>query len=369
MEHHFFSPTRLFLEKEAVFHHREALCALGSKALLVTTPSAAAKSGALADVTKALSDKGISFDVFDKVEQNPSVSTVMRAADMARSIGCDFFIGIGGGSALDAAKTVSLLAKNPSMNEESLYSQAAASSYPIACVGTTAGTGSEVTPYAVITSSSGQKRTVHQDSLYPALSLCDPRYLKTMPDTVLQSTALDAAAHCLESFFNRTATSFSDTFAVAGLRHLICEFETISAYGTGGLDDDDFETLLLASLEGGYAISLTGTTLPHTAGYYLTERFGIPHGVACAMFLPAFLLHNARWSQSKLALLCDELCRSDEELRTLIADVTPEISFTFSEQDIALMRPRFENNKSLKKCPGDCEASYVEQLYRALFLL
>lgn len=367
MNHHFFSPTHLFLEKEAVSHHSDALCSLGRKAFLVTTPSAAKKSGALEDVTKALSLHGIPFDIFDAVEQNPSFATVRRAAEIARSADCDFFIGIGGGSALDAVKAVSLLAKN-ALDEEAMYAQSSLPAYPIACVGTTAGTGSEVTPYAVITTSAGQKRTVRGETLYPAVSLCDPRYLKTMPGAVLRATALDAAAHCLESFFNRQATGFSDTLAIAGLKRLVPEFETISAYGTDGLDDEDFEALFLASLYGGYAISLTGTTLPHTAGYYLSERFGLPHGIACALFLPAFLMHNNRWSSSKLALLCDELCRSDEELRSLLTDLTPETKVSLSEEDIVSLEPRFLNNVSLKKCPGDCDAAYIQRLYRALFL-
>lgn len=368
MKHHFFSPTHLFLEKEAVSHHREALCALGSKAFLVTTASAAEKSGALSDVRTILSAEGIPFEVFSEVEQNPSVSTVMRAAKTARRAGCDFFIGIGGGSALDAVKVISLLAKNASMDEAAMYAQSAATLYPIACIGTTAGTGSEVTPYAVITTSSGQKRTVRGENLYPQLALCDPRYLKTMPSAVLCATALDAAAHCLESFFNRTADTFSETFALAGLKRLIPEFETISAYGTEGLDDDDFEALFLASLCGGYAISITGTTLPHAAGYYLSEQFGVPHGVACALFLPAFLMHNARWSKAKLSLLCDELCRSDEELKNLLTDLTPETNILLTEGDLEGLRPRFENNPGFQKCPGECEPSYVEALYRALFL-
>lgn len=367
MKHWFSTPVEMIIEKDAVRNHKDALRALGTRAFIVTTPSAARTSGALADVTDALS--GIPFDMFCDVEQNPSFDTVKRAADKAREAGSDFFIGIGGGSALDAVKVVSLLAADPTLTEDDCFSGSfKTEAFPIAVVGTTAGTGSEVTPYAVLIASDGRKKTVRGKTILPRIALGDAAYLTTMPDAVLRSTALDAVCHAFESWFNKKANAFSEVFAKEALKTAIPVLETISAYGTDGLDEEDYEALYLSSILAGYAISVTGTAMAHTGGYFLSERYGIPHGIACALLLPAFLMHNTRHAPSRGALLYDELCRTEEEMRALVTDVMPSVTLTLTEEEIASLAPRWENNPSLEKCLGTVTGEYMETILKALFV-
>ncbi len=369
MTHSFYSPTKFIFEHDAIKNNAEALCSLGKKAMIITTPSAARITGALDDVTKALAAARLSYEIFSEVEQNPSFDTVCRAAKSAVASDCDFFIGIGGGSALDAAKAAALISANPELSEEEIFSyKFKISPYPIAVVGTTAGTGSEVTRYSIITGSDGRKKNISDYSLLPALALGDAKYLSHMSASVIKSTALDALCHSFESWFNNLADDFSDTFALRAIKLLIPEFETISAYGTDGLDDKDFESLYLASVYAGLAIEKTGTAMCHTLSYYLSEKFGIPHGNACAVYLPAYLMHCSKWAPEKSALLYDELCRTEEEIRALAADLTvvPEIRFT--EKELSDIRPRLKNNRSLSKCPGDISPEYIEEIIKALFM-
>lgn len=369
MKHRLFSPTNMLIENNAVKNNSGLLASLGKKAMLVTTASAAKKTGALADVTDALTEHGVGYEIFSGIEPNPTYKSVASAAEAAINSGCDFFIGIGGGSALDASKAVSLLAANPGISEEDAFAYNVKNApFPIAAVGTTAGTGSEVTRYAVITTSSGVKQSIANEALLPTLALGDVKYLSFMSPDVLKSTALDAFCHAFESYFNRLADDFSDTAAIRALNLLIPEFETIASYGTEGLDEKDYEALYLASIYAGYAIETTGTTMCHALSYYLSEEKGIPHGFACALFLPAFLMHNSKWLPERSADLYDALLRTEDEIKALATDLTvvPELKLDASELD--KIRPRLVNNKSLSKCPGETSPKYFEEIIKALFM-
>ena len=369
MKHRFFSPTEMVIQKGAVEAYGQKICSFGKKAMLVTTKNAARITGALKDVESVLKEGNIPYEIFSEVEQNPSYNTVSKAADFAAKAGCDFFIGIGGGSAMDAAKAVSLLCANPEISEEDAFLiNLSHDPYPVICVGTTAGTGSEVTEYSVITQTNGKKRTIGTEKLFPVLSLGDITYIKKMSANVLKSTAIDAMCHAFESYFNKKADCFSDTFAIEALKLIIPEFETISAYGTDGLDDLDFENLYLASILSGYAIATTGTALCHGLSYYLSENFSVPHGFACGVFLPAFLMHNSKWAKDKSARLYDELCRTEDEIKALASDLNEAPEITFTENDFKALRPRLENNKSLEKCLGECSPEYAEKILKALFM-
>ena len=359
----------MIIENGAVKNNSAALSSLGKKALIVTTASAAERTGALSDVKEALDKKGVSYEIFSGVEPNPTYKSVSSASDAAIKSGCDFVIGIGGGSALDAAKAVALLAANPGISEEDAFSYNVKNApLPIAAVGTTAGTGSEVTRYAVITTSEGVKKSIANEALLPDIALGDVKYLTFMSPYVLKSTALDAMCHAFESYFNRLADDFSDTFAIRALKLLIPEFETISSYGTDGLDEKDFEALYLASIYAGLAIETTGTTMCHALSYYLSEEKDIPHGYACALFLPAFLMHSSKWEPERAAALYDEILRTEGEVMTLATDLTEAPELKLDEADLKKIRPRLSGNKSLLKCPGETSPEYFEEIIKALFM-
>lgn len=356
----FFVPTQTVCGKDCVRESADKLRALGSRCLVVTSATAAKKCGALDDAIEALERAGIDYSVYSGIRQNPTVQSCMDAARET-----DFVLGIGGGSPLDAAKAIAVFCANPDLSEADLYAGDWANDpLPIVCIGTTAGTGSEVTPIAVLTDSKGEKRSVRDDRIYPTLSLGDYTYTLSLPERFTRSTAVDAAAHCIESFFGKSANDFSRMFAVRGAEILANVFRRMA---DAPPSEADKERLYFASLCGGYAISVTGTAFPHAMGYFLSERHGVAHGTACGVFLPHFLRHAER-SDPKL---CDEFCRrtgcDTAQWISLLQAVTPACEAVVSAEEIESMRSRFDGNGGLARTVGTFTGEDALRLLSEIF--
>ena len=279
-----YMPTKVYSEENCVIHHAKELTALGTKAMIVTGRSSAAKCGALRDVLQALGETP--YILFDRVEENPSIETVMEARRIAIEKGVDFFIGIGGGSPMDAAKAISLMTRNQEKGEAVLYKAEALPYFPVACVPTTCGTGSEVTPYAILTRHSHQTKKSISHKIYPALALLDEKYIKTMPRTGLVNTCVDALCHLLESYLNTNSNELNRLYSREGLM-LWGQFK--DRLLADALEETDFQTMLHASMVAGMSITHTGTSLPHGMSYPVTYRLHIPHGRACGIFLGGYV--------------------------------------------------------------------------------
>lgn len=295
--------TRAYLSDGAVKSHKKELAALGRHALIMTGRSSAKKCGALADVTDALSSENISYTIFDQTEENPSTETVMAAKEAGIAAKCDFVIGIGGGSPLDAAKAAAVMIANPGSDWPLLYESEPAKALNVAAVPTTCGTGSEVTGASVLTRHDlGTKRTAKQ-YVFPKLALMDPKYLASAPGSVITSTAIDALGHLIESYVNTSATEESRIKSLTGL-HI---WKRCRAYIEGTVftdpaeEHDMYKDLLLASNYAGMAIRIAGTSLPHAFSYYLTYEKQVPHGIAIGIYQPGFL--GGASSEDKTAIL------------------------------------------------------------------
>lgn len=369
MNMNFYMPTRVITGSGCIRREASRFAALGDRALLVTGAASAKVCGALADVTAALEEQNIAWQLYDGITQNPTVASCQQAAQQAADFGAQFILGIGGGSVLDAAKAIAVFTANPGMDQSALYSLHWENTpLPIVCVGITAGTGSEVTAVSVLTRADGTKKSITHDSLYPVLSITDPAYTAGMSDYYTRSTAVDALAHCVESWFSRKANAISRCWAAEGVRILLPVLQKIAAGGCGVLTADDRTDLYHGSLYGGLAISVTGTLFPHTIGYPLTEQFGLPHGIACAIFLPDLLAHIRTWEPA----LTDgffALCGcSERELVQTAAAVMPPCEITMTPAQIQTLAPRWENNRSLRNTPGQVDANFVSDLYTRHFV-
>ena len=365
----FFVPTDLRVARHCVVDAGEALSGLGDSCLVVTGRNAARTCGALDDVRLVLNKERIYYAVYDHIAQNPTVASCMEAGQVAYQSGAKFILGIGGGSALDAAKAVAVFAANPYLSESDLYAYMWRNApLPVVCVGTTAGTGSEVTPVSVLTNSVGRKQSIRDDLLYPALSLGDAQYTRSLPERFTCSCAVDAASHCIESFFSTQHTDISRMFALRGAAMLLPVFRKIRDDGVQALTAADRDTLYLASIYGGYAISVTGTAFPHAMGYFLTEQFDVPHGVACAVFLPAFLRHVSAVDEASARAFADGTGCTTEEWVALLRDVTPACSVQLTAEDVEALRPRFEGNRGLVRTPGTVTADDALGIVRELFM-
>lgn len=284
----FFMPVKVISGEGCVRAGGSLLASLGKKCLIVTGKNSAKLCGALDDCTAVLREQGITFEVFDGIGQNPLLSSCEEAGQAARAFGAEFLIGIGGGSPLDATKAIAFFACN-NLHGEELYTIPCAKALPMILIGTTAGTGSEVTPFSILTvDSTGRKKTfTHPGGLtYARYAFADPKYTAALPRNFTVSTALDALCHALESYFCAKANSTSDLFAAKAAAMLFEGMQTLSgAQATPA----QRELLLYGSIYAGIAISITGTGLCHPLGYFLSEEYGVPHGQACALYLRDYL--------------------------------------------------------------------------------
>lgn len=286
-----FNPTRIYFGRGVVAEQASILADLGHKALLVTGKGGSSRiSGALGDVQEALLRAGLEYQVFDKVEANPSLDTVRTGAQLAIEAEVDMIIAIGGGSPMDAAKAIAVLAVNH-LDDEGLFAAEFSTVLPIVAVPTTAGSGSEVTPYSVLTYPRIQsKRSLKSPLLYPAIALVDPDYCLTLPHHITVDTAIDAYSHALEGYLSLAANPFSDQLAQEALHILGEQLRRLCSQDMP--TEEERARLSYGAVLAGLVIGQTGTSIPHALGYALTYFKDVPHGRATGMFLPAYLYFN-----------------------------------------------------------------------------
>lgn len=312
----FYLPTKIFLENNCIANHSDAF-ALGKKALLVTGHSSAKKNGAQADVLSILKRQGIAYAIFDKVSSNPDITTVYKGAEFARQQQADFIIAIGGGSPMDAAKAIALLAAQD-IAEESLFAgKYAPKVLPLIHIPTTAGTGSEVTQYSILSDDKAQtKRTIATPLIFPRYALLDAKYQKELPLPITINTALDAFSHNVESLLSQKSNPLIAGLAKNAIKKIS---DCFPAMTQGKLTPNDREKLVYGSLIGGIAIAHTGTNIVHSLGYSLTYFRHIDHGRANALTLTAFLDYLAKkHPQEVQEVLTAAGCTSVSQLHQII---------------------------------------------------
>lgn len=244
--------------------------------------------------------------VLEGVPENPETSFCDRTAGQCREARFDAIIGLGGGSALDAAKAIALLAANGGRCDDYFsLPTAVAPPLPVFAVPTTAGTGSEVTPYAVLVDPvTRTKKTLKHPGIFPALAVLDPALTVSLPPSVTIATALDALSQGMEGYVSIRSTSPSDLLALEVCRRVRMALQA-------ALDDPGNLAargeLLYAAMLSGVVIAQTGTTLVHGMGYYYTLEYGIAHGAANALLLPPVFQYNARHLPEKVAALANAL--------------------------------------------------------------
>ncbi len=354
-----YMPTKLLIGEGSVRQGAGELRRLGRACLIVTSRRAARLCGALKDAEEALASQGIAFRLFEEIEQNPSVAHCIAAGKAAADLGADFILGIGGGSPMDAAKAIAVFAANPALDEEAFYAKAwPQSPLPIALMGTTAGTGSEVTMVSVLTDGRGRKHSIHDERLYARVAFGDARYLDAMPEGVRLSTGIDALSHCVESYFSKKADAFSRAYALEGIRTALAPLKRLAQ---GGADRDDLHAMYLSSIYGGLAINVTGTCFPHNVGYYLTERFHVPHGAASAAFLGDLLAFEKCACPALYACLIAETGFAVETFAPLIARLMAPYNIKINQTELEAILPRWRDNGSVRNTMGDADEGVIRQ--------
>ncbi len=336
MNFRFHMPTKVVVGDGCIKDNTTLLFGFGKKAMLVTGRTSAKKNGAQQDMVEALDTVGVEYYVFDEVEQNPSIATVRRAAKIVNELGIEFIVGIGGGSPLDAAKAIALLATNELSDTELFSGKYANKPLPVIAVPTTAGTGSEVTQYAVLTDDNiKSKSSISCEHSFPVIAFLDAKYMEGLSFRDTVNTAIDALSHCMEGYLCKRASVMSDALALEGMSligsWLLNGAQQVSGDGSN-IPLSDRQVLLYASMLGGMVIANTGTTALHSMGYQLTYNKGIEHGRANGLLMYQYLKLIAANNHEKVnnvlrAIGLDSLEQLKELLKKVISfdeDMTAE---------------------------------------------
>lgn len=282
-------PTKIIFGRNCINSNSAEFLNYGRKPLIITGNSSAKKCGALADIIQALCEHSMSYELYDGVKPNPTVANVMEALDVIHEHKCDFVIAIGGGSPIDAGKAVSLFATQNYIDHDNLFTTLYTEQpLPFIAIPTTAGTGSEVTQYSILTDVKNEtKKNLSHVNLFPKIAFLDPRYTENLPYEITINTAIDAFSHAIESHLSKRATEMSKLVSGEAMRIIVPCLLNLSQ--NTPVPKDIRGKLLYASMLGGIAIAQTGTTIVHAMGYSLTYFKNLDHGMANGVLLCKYL--------------------------------------------------------------------------------
>lgn len=271
----------------------------GKKALIViSSGNSMKKNGYLDRIENILENKSIKYVVFDKILPNPRKSHVMEGAEIAKSEGCDFVIGLGGGSSIDSAKAIAIMAKNPGDYWDYVAGgsgkglPAAEGALPIVAITTTAGTGTEADPWAVITKEDTNEKIGFGNSYtFPTLSVVDPELMLTIPKNLTAYQGFDALFHASEGYIANIATPISDAFALKSIE-LIAKNLPICV--NDGSNIEARTNVALANTLSGLVESTSSCTSEHSMEHALSANHTkLPHGAGLIMLSQSYFTHFA----------------------------------------------------------------------------
>lgn len=269
----------------------ELIAEFGAKKAAILTDPGIVKSG-LVDRPKALLEAaGVDVDVIAGVIPEPPVGLIEELHSGVKNKGYDLLIGIGGGSSLDVTKILSVRLTNDCPVQDFMGTEKVGKpGLPMVLIPTTAGTGSEVTPNAIVTLPDQELKVgIVSRHFLPDLVILDPLLTLGLPKHITAATGMDAFIHSLESFISKKANPFSDTFALRSMGLIGRSIRT--AFFSGG-DVEARHDMLGGSMFGGMALTAAGTAAVHALAYPLGGKFGIPHGVANSMLLVPVMEFN-----------------------------------------------------------------------------
>ena len=299
-----------------------------TRPLIVTDPGIV-EAGVCDPLIESLREIGASVTTYTNVEPDPRIELTVECAVAARAGECDVLVGVGGGSSLDIAKVTSILLTNPGeVNSFFGIDKVPRRGLPTILIPTTAGTGSEVTPIAVLSDTKEHlKKGIVSDAPYAAVAIVDPELCASMPARVTAYTGMDALTHAVEAYTNKHAQPFVDTFALeairligSSLRHAVAEVNPSARYN-----------MSLGSLYGGLCLGSVNTAAVHALAYPLGGTFNLPHGVANSLLLPYVMAFNMSANARKFgdiarALGVDTTGMSDNKAAGMAVDATRQLA-------------------------------------------
>jgi alcohol dehydrogenase len=332
MDWEFQLPTKIVFGRGSLSRAWESI---DRKHVLLVTGKGGFREKFISRIKKQLGNAELS--VYDNVEPNPTHQNVDGGVEVIEKKGCELVVALGGGSVIDAAKLMACIAVNKGNAYEYAFGKKKIEKkgLPLIAIPTTAGTGSEVTPFAVISDREKKlKAPVRNRQLFPKVAIVDPELTASMPAGLTANTGADALSHALEALWSKKAQPITDYLA---LRAAKLVFENLKKVCQEPHNMEAREEMSLASLLGGMAISNAWTGPAHAISYPFTVHFGVSHGNACALTLPEVMEFNALRSE-KINRITQ--IYGPEKMRELFREVglrTKLSEFGIRKEDIPLI--------------------------------
>lgn len=327
----FFLPTRLIYGVDAVSTQLAGQVEdLAARAVTVVSGKHVTKAGILKKVTDVLEGIGIRYNVFNDVEANPSTDTCYKGTETAKAVNAEAIIAVGGGSPMDVAKSIAILMTNGGiLDDYEGVEKYANDPLPFLAVPTTAGTGTEVTPYAVITiRKRNYKMTIIGKKMLPNAAVLDPTLVTSVPASVAAACGMDVLTHAIEAYTNLVASPFTDACALEAIR-LVGKY--LRTYVADRRYMEGASGMLVANTLAGIAFGVARLGDVHAMAHPVSGYFDVAHGVANAILLPHVMKFNMLADRGQYRRIADLLGEdvaglSDREAAPLAIEAVMRLS-------------------------------------------
>lgn len=332
MSYKFFMPAISLMGADCLKDAGDQVGELGFKKALIVTDKVLGQIGIVKKVTDVLDNKNIEYAIYDETKPNPTVKNVNDGLALLKEKECDFVISLGGGSAHDCAKGIALLATNGGeIKDYEGVDKSKKPQLPMVGINTTAGTGSEMTLFAIITDEERHiKMALVDKHLTPIIAVNDPMLMLAMPKSLTAATGMDALTHAIEAYVSTSATPITDACAEKAI-------ELISNYLVNavenGQDVEARDMMAYAEYLAGMAFNNASLGYVHAMAHQLGGFYNLPHGVCNAILLPHVQEYNKATSASRLAKIAKIMGRNiegltDEQGADLCIDMIKSLSQT-----------------------------------------
>ncbi len=311
MVYQFKIPDRTMIGEKALEACEAIIKAMGKKAFVVTG-KIVTRTGLVDMLTDLLEQWGLEAEVFNDITGEPTDIMIECGVRAYRAAGCDFIIGIGGGSPLDSAKAIAAMSVLPGHITDYRGTDIRGSLPPMVLIPTTSGTGSEATRYTAITDTEKNiKMLLRGDALLPQLAVIDPTFMETAPHAVTAATGMDALTHAVEAYTSKKGNSLTDMFALSAVQRIFTYLP--KAYTDGG-NQKAREEMAVAAFEAGVCINNASVTLVHGMSRPIGAIFHVPHGISNAILIHDCLGFALEGCYDRFAALARVIGAADTEM-------------------------------------------------------
>lgn len=382
MSREFIIPKKIITGENALKNAIPYIIAMGKKPLIVTGKIVVTLE-CFKLLINELENKGCSYAVFSDITDEPTDTMINKGLLAYKNNDCDYLIGIGGGSPLDAIKAIAVMSQCKGQLCDYMGKEITGSFPHMVAIPTTAGTGSEATKFTVITDSKSQvKMLLKGEGLIPDLAVIDPESTKTSPKSITASTGLDALTHAVEAYTSKMSQALTDIFAISAVKRIFKYLPL--AYENGDNAQARYE-MSMAALEAGICINNSSVTIVHGMSRPIGALFHVPHGLSNAMLLEKCMDFAKDGASDKFAFLAraigeaeennDNRKAADKFIEALgrlckTCDVPSIIGYGIDKEEFINAVPKMAHDAILSGSPGNTQKNVTEKdiikIYKSL---